>query len=215
MEKKKVRFTEATLSKMERDFGLIPDLNMQLPSFLNWQAEAATQKINDYEKRILSHLQRTLRIGVAGWNEVELESKFIAPLFSFANFDDGRISYFMERSLKAEINGVELFGNVDGIIARGRQEPELPLFCMQEFKRSQDNSGRADGQALAAMLVAQALNENKLPVYGLFIVGVSWNFMVLEDKTYTVSETYSADGKGVYEIFKLLKALKVLILKEI
>jgi hypothetical protein len=64
------------------------------------------------------------------------------------------------------------------------------------------------------MLASQALNNDGKPIYGLFIIGVTWWFMVLEGKTFTTSASYGADGKDGLDIFKLLRALKVLILEK-
>lgn len=210
-----IQFSNATLPKLEALFNLKRNFEANLSSLIEWQKLASEQEVSEVDIQILIRLQQKLKIGGSGWNEVELESKFIAPLFTFADYDDGKIGYFMERFLEAKIGEKKLLGTVDGIISQGYLEPSLPYFCMQEFKRSQDNKGRADGQTLAAMLAAQALNENNFPIYGLYIVGVSWNFMVLEGNDYTISETYTADGKGIYDIFKMLKALKIIISEEI
>jgi hypothetical protein len=210
-----LKFADATLAVLEDTFGLRRDVKHESTTFLAWQRQATEEKISDYEAETLSRLQNPLILGVGGWNKVELESKFIAPLFNLAGFDDGTIGYFMERPLSAEVQGVRLFGTADGLIAKGVQDPKLPYFCLQEFKKGQDHKGRADGQALAAMLAAQALNENKMPVFGLFILGVTWHFMVLEGNTYTISPSYGADSKDLPDIFKMLKALKILIYKNI
>jgi len=37
--------------------------------------------------------------------------------------------------------------------------------------------------------------------------------MVLDKNNYAISQTYGADGDSIFEIFKLLKALKILIKK--
>lgn len=208
---KQLRFADATLSLLEKTFNLRQDFEYTLPAFLVWQTEAQKTALTETEVHWLKRLQAPLRRGASGWNEVELESKFIAPLFGLADFDDGEIGYFMERQLEVNYNNFKLYGTADGLIAKGVREPELPYFCMQEFKRSQDHSGSADGQALAAMLATQQLNQNNNPVYGLYVVGVTWYFMVLEEKTYVISKTYAADGEGIEDIFKMLKALKVLI----
>jgi hypothetical protein len=210
-----LKFADATLEQLNDIFGLARDFEFSLPAYQNWLAEAEKMKISDFETSNLKAIQPPLLRGVGGWNEVELESKFIAPLFNFAAIDDGTIGYFMERPLAAELQGVRLFGTADGLIAKGVEDPKLPYFCMQEFKRSQDHKGRANGQALAAMLAAQTLNENKLPIYGLYVIGSAWNFMVLEGKKYVISGTYAADRHDLTDIFKMLKALKILIYKNI
>jgi hypothetical protein len=209
---KEIKFSDATLPLLDDVFALKQDFDLALSSFLRWQEEAAKIEISELEAIMLQKLQTLLYRGAAGWNEVELESKFIGPLFNLSEIEDRTLGYFMERPLEAEFEEVKLYGTVDGLIAKGTQAPKLPYFCMQEFKRSQDNKGRADGQALAAMLAAQALNHGNMPIYGLFVLGVGWNFMVLEGKEYLVSKTFAADGEAIFEIFKFLKALKIRIL---
>lgn len=211
----KIKFSLATLSSLEKAFGLVRNFNQELPALLGLETMAKDIEISDFEQKNLEKLQKKLLIGAGGWNEVELESKFIGPLFGFADFDDGTVGYFMERSFKVTINDIELSGNVAGLIAKGTEDPEQPYFCMQEFKRSLESPGRPNGQTLAAMLAAQALNENKFPIYGLYVIGVTWHFMVLEGKEYTISKSYGADSEDLDDIFKMLKALKVIILKQI
>ena len=46
---------------------------------------------------------------------------------------------------------------------------------MQQF----DPNGDPAGQTLAAMLVAQVLNQHQQTIYGAYVVGSDWNFMVL------------------------------------
>lgn len=210
-----LKFSDVTLNELEDVLGLEQDFDFSLSAFSAWQEEASKIIISTHEAESLEILQRPLLRGVSGWNEVELESKFIAPLFMHSGIDDGTIGYFMERPLSVEVEGITLYGTADGLIAKGVRSPKLPYFCMQEFKKSQDHKGSADGQALAAMLAAQALNKNAFPIYGLYIVGPTWHFMVLDDKTYTISPSYGADSKDLTDIFKMLKALKVLIYKNI
>lgn len=210
---KKINFSEARLPLLRHTFNLTQDFSFQLEEFKIWLEKAQEENLSEAETNDLKRLQAPLLRAGRGWNEVELESKFIAPLFWLANIEDGNLGYFMERELSAEVEGILLSGNVDAMIAKGLEEPEAPYFCMQEFKRSQDPRGSADAQALAAMLAAQALNKNRRPVYGLFVIGMSWNFMLLQGKEFVVSTTYAADGKGLFDIFKMLKALKKLILR--
>jgi hypothetical protein len=66
---------------------------------------------------------------------------------------------------------------------------------------------------LAAMLVARELNQHNIPIYGLFVVGLVWNFTVLEGTQYCISHNYTADTEDVFQLFKMLKNLKQLIEK--
>jgi hypothetical protein len=97
------------------------------------------------------------------------------------------------------------------MIATGIREPDIPFFCMHEYKSSIDNEGNPDAQALAAMLVAREQNGNKKPIYGLYIVGLIWNFMVLNSNEYCISKNYDSSQEEIYDIFRMMKALKVII----
>ncbi len=72
-----------------------------------------------------------------------------------------------------------------------------------------DPKGDPAGQALAAMLAAQDVNEHRRPIYGCYVVGDMWRFMLLQERAYCLSDSYSeTGGDGVFEIFRILKALK-------
>lgn len=86
---------------------------------------------------------------------------------------------------------------------------------MHKYKRSVENQGMPDAQVLAAMLTAQEINQNKNPIYGLYVVGLIWYFMVLENNHYTISKTHRADTDNVFILFKMLKNLKTLIEKQL
>jgi hypothetical protein len=116
------------------------------------------------------------------------------------------VRLFLERSLSGIVGDYELSGIVDGLIATGFREPDIPLFCLHEYKRSVDNQGSPDAQALAAMLVTREKNNNQKPIYGVFVVCSVWHFMILNGNEYFISKTYPAEE--IFAIFKMLKALK-------
>jgi hypothetical protein len=86
---------------------------------------------------------------------------------------------------------------------------------LHEYKRSVENQGTPDAQVLAAMLVAREQNQNKLPIYGLFVVGLDWYFIVLKNNEYCISRTYHADNEEIFAIFKMMKSLKQIIHAEL
>ena len=200
-------FKEWNLSALDKAFGL-----KQI-----WQSDLLTQwqkipcKISRSDRAHLSKLQKSIALGGQCWNETELENKFISPLIVLADIDDEKIGYFLERPLSAQIGEYQLSGIVDGMIATGFREPNRPFFCMHEYKRSIENQGMPDAQALAAMLAAREINQNQMPIYGLYVLGLTWHFMVLEGNQYCISQTYSADTDDVFTLFKMLKNLKQLI----
>ncbi len=208
-------FKEWTLTKLDNTFGIRQILDMNYPLLKKWQDLAKTLEITAYEEQQLLDLQKPLQWGGKGWNEFELENKFISPVFMVAKFDDQTIGYFLERHLSGTVGEYELSGIVDGMIAKGFRDPDKPFFCMHEYKRSVENAGQPDAQALVAMLVVQADENGRKPVYGLYIVGLIWNFIVLNEKEYCISKSYNAEDGEIFDIFRMLKALKHIIKTEL
>jgi hypothetical protein len=204
---RKATFKEWTLTKLDKVFGLRQIEQCQLMT--EWQG--LQSEITDVEKYMLNLLQLPLAWAGKAWNEVELENKFISPLITLVEFDNRKMSYFLERSLQGTVGEYELSGIVDGIIATGSREPDIPFFCMHEYKRSVDNEGNPDAQALAAMLVAREQNNNDKPIYGLYIVGLIWNFMILNGSEYCISKNYDSSQEEIFDIFRMMKGLKVII----
>jgi hypothetical protein len=44
-------------------------------------------------------------------------------------------------------------------------------------------------------------------------MGKVWNFITLKNNEYTISKSYAADDEEIFEIFKILKALKNIIIE--
>ncbi|MDQ7091818.1 MAG: hypothetical protein Q9M50_14475 [Methylococcales bacterium] len=204
-------FKEWDLDKLEDTFGLTQVWESNLMT--EWQTKSI--EIEQADQVILLRLQKSLIRGGRSWNEVELENKFISPLIMLADIDDDQIAYFLERPLTHILGDYQLSGIVDGMIATGVRNPHQPYFCLHEYKRSIENQGTPDGQVLVAMLVARELNKNKMPIYGLFVVGLVWNFIILKGNEYCISNAYVADNKAIFSIFKMIKALKKIIEAEL
>jgi hypothetical protein len=202
--KMKSNFREWTLDKMDEAFGL--DQVRTLPILTEWIA--FPYELDDYERRYLHQLRETYFLGGDDWNEAELENKIISPLFVFAQIDNKKFAYFLERELAITIDDYELSGKVDGMIATGFRNPKKPYFCMNEYKRATDPNGDPKGQALVAMLVAQKLNDNKQPILGSFIVGRHWCFMALVGTEYAISNSLACDDDEIYDIYRVLKGLR-------
>lgn len=204
----KLRFGECTLTQLDRRFGVRPSLSNSI--FDQWLKSPI--KLTRTERNKLQELRETLMLNVNGWNEQELSLRFIGPLLSLVNFMEFyRFNLFAQRYIKAEIDNVELYGEPDTIIATGYREPEIPMFAFTEYKRLVDPQGDPAGQTLAAMLVGQALNGNQQPVYGCYVIGSDWRFMLLDGKHYLISRDYSALSDEIYDILRILKALRVII----
>lgn len=205
-------FREWTLDKIDEAFGLRQVFEMDTLT----QLITSSYELNDFEKYYISTLQEHFKYGGDDWNEVELENKFISPMIVLAFKPNERYAYFLERDLSVQIDNYELSGRVDGLIATGFRNPKKPYFCLNEYKKGTDPTmdianGDPKGQALIAMLAVQQLNHDDSPIYGCYVIGRDWYFMVLENKQYSISRDYSCVTQEVFEIYKILKNLNAKI----
>jgi hypothetical protein len=102
------------------------------------------------------------------------------------------------------------------MVASGRREPEQPYFAFQEYKKELDPNGDPAGQALAAMLVGQAMEDEPKVMYGCYVVGSIWKFITLDtNNTYSLSNGYEALNDDIFDIFRILKNLKDIVIERI
>ncbi len=210
METKKIKFSDCRSEFIEDTFQIVQVRNHEILD--NWLQQKNNIKIDNIETTLLDRYKEILIDNVRTWIERELTEYFIAPLFALVNFNTDKFKLFCRR-ISATIDEIELYGEPDAIIATGRYSPKLPFFCLNEYKRQEENRGDAAGQALAAMLATQEQNKNDKPVYGIYVVGKYWHFMILKDKQYAISKAYVADDKEIFDIYKILKALKNIIME--
>ncbi len=200
-------FKEWTLAKLEKTFHIKQvRTDPILDDWLNGQAD-----ISDFERQVLLKFQEKLTLNVHDWNEVELGYNFIGPVLALVDYTTEKCNFFAERSFNGIVDDIEMGGKPDGMIASGFREPEKPYFCFQEYKKNLDPEGDPAAQALAAMLVAQEINEHHHPIYGCYVIGASWYFMTLREKEYCMSVGHLATRDDVFDIFRVLKVLKQII----
>lgn len=208
----KLYMNNMTQQKMYKLFGLrrvnqLPDLEewlTNLPDLTSFQREVA----QFYQQRLLENID--------SWNEQELSLGFIGPIINLIPFKiPYKLNFFAQRQLTATIGQYELIGRPDGMIASGNFEPEHPYFSFHEYKKDVDSSGDPIAQNLAAMLVGQQQNGNEQPVYGCYVVGRLWYFMVLKGKEYAISKDFSASQEDIFSIVSVLAALRTILLKRI
>jgi hypothetical protein len=203
-------FRECNLKFLEKTFGL-EEVDSLVPLSVWLDSEIV---ITEFEKASLLHLRQVLDFNVHAWNEYELDSHFIGPVFTLVNFSSKKFNHYSQRFLKGTIDNYELFGKPDGIVSSGRREPENPYFAFQEYKRELDPDGDPAGQTLAAMLVGQSFNDDPLiPIYGCYINGSIWKMMMLSGKEYAITNGLNALTDDIFNIFKMLKVLKEIIKK--
>ena len=124
---------------------------------------------------------------------------FITPILNIIKIGRSNVyKLFAQRNISAQVTnkkGVtdKLGGRVEIMVAMGIQNPRHPYFFVHEYKPL-NKSTPADplGQLLAAMIVAQVTNADAQPIYGLYVMGAAWRFVVLDGKTFGDSKPYEA-----------------------
>jgi hypothetical protein len=61
------------------------------------------------------------------------------------------------------------------------------------------------------MLAARALNKSAYPIYGCYVVGRNWFFVVLEEAIYAESLAFDATQDDIFQIFTILRNAKNII----
>ncbi|MBK9460560.1 MAG: hypothetical protein IPN94_14310 [Sphingobacteriales bacterium] len=201
-----INFNDCSLGGLEDKFALQPQRT--LSSLTNWLA--TNSSLIDAHQIVLKQLTQILSDNAAHWNEQDLSMHFIGPMFSLVGFTErSRFNLFAQSSLTGIVDGVTLTGRVDELIASGFRIPKVPFFAFNEYKKEMEYKGDPAGQALAAMLVGQSLNDNTKPIYGCYVIGSIWRFMTLEAKRYAISKSYDGtDFEDACQILRILFQLK-------
>ena len=63
------------------------------------------------------------------------------------------------------------------------------------------------------MLVAREAAQRRHAVHGVYVVGEYWHFMALQQDDYCISKSFAADDEEIFDIFKILKALKAILIE--
>ncbi len=200
-------FSKWTIAEVEEQF----NLNFCKEHHLLHQWIDSPVELASVEETLLQELRDKLTDHVWDWNEEELKGKFIFPLLMAVNFDDEQYQSFIEREIAVEIENDRLAGTVDFFVATGKRYPKHPYFFIHEFKKEHDSSGDPFGQLLITMVAAQKLNNDGKPVYGCYVMGRLWFFVVLDNQEYTTSLAYDATKEEIREIFAVLKKMKGII----
>ena len=157
--------------------------------------------------------EATWRIG--SWNEDEYKFFFISPFLKLVDFYTPYYSPFTQRpmSLLYDNGTKKTEGRVEWMLAQGRDYPIAPHFFLHEYKPEKRRDNDPLGQVLIAMVCAQQQNQDDKPVYGMFVNGRNWFLVVLQGKTYAVSNPYVITSNDIFDLFAVLEFLKVEMIK--
>jgi hypothetical protein len=203
-------FSSWDTDDLERAFGLRRVLDF--PLLQEWMHVPAA-KLDDSTMAQLELRREQLDLYADSWNEDELKFHFIAPLVTLVNFsiEEHNIHAFTQRNLAAVVNDIELSGRVDFVVATGKTKPIQPFFFLHEYKKEFAGNSDPRAQLLAEMLAARELNQMDYPMYGCYVVGRMWFFVVLEGAVYAQSSALLASDADIYLVFAILREAKAII----
>ena len=211
-------FEKWTWEEVELTFGVKRVDSMPL---LNDWLKANEPPTTDFEKTTLNRNLERLKIMADNWNEDEIKFFFVSNIVSLVDFfKRGVYSSFTQRTLSVKLidvnkNEVALRGRVEFLVAAGTQNPRQPFFFLHEYKPTYKTTPSDPlGQLLVSMLATQTLNIQERPLYGVYVVGKLWQFVLLDKNEYAVSSSFDAtDETDLFKIFSILKQCKIYIEK--
>jgi hypothetical protein len=181
--------------------------------FENWLGAGQDNDFapTETERKSLDDNGKLLLKEVKNWNEDELKFFFIGPLLNLVNFYSPHFKPFTQRTLNITHETFSTSGKVDYMIAKGKSIPRQPYFCLHEYKQENRRDNDPLGQLLIGMLAVHEANEPKIPIYGCYVSGRNWFFVLLEGDKYCLSNAYNAADTAIYQIFSILKKCRSLI----
>jgi hypothetical protein len=188
-------------------FQLVRVKNAKTPEMERW-ISVPPPLLDMVEQGIFDRILPLAIRDIDRWNEEDLKMNFISQILPLGHvFSNGRYSNFYEKTIAAVVDGIPLSTKTDFMVATGiLNKPKNPYFHFHEYKPQINPSGEPMAQLLEALLIAQAKNNNGKPIYGAQIIGQSWSFVTLLDKTYCVSKTYnSTDHDDLLSIIAILR----------
>ncbi len=192
-------------------FGLIKT-KLTAPLLIEWLD--ATTTLNEVETVIFNHINKEAIQWIEVWNEEDLKMNFIAFVIQLSHLNShDTIRTFFEKTVEATVEGHYLKVKSDFMIAKGVLDMvKVPYFHFQEYKKDKDPNGDPNAQLIEAFLIAQEKNKNGKPMYGLYVIGRFWYFVVMEGKSYCVSKAYdSTDKEDLLQIIAILRKFRVIL----
>jgi hypothetical protein len=169
-------------------------------------------QVSEEETAFLSKLIQKHKTRMAFYMEEDLKAKYIIPILNMVDFMVAPVTDWYDSTLSGMVNGVEMKGFADFMVATGFDEAKKPYFFIQEFKPSVPDRN-PEVQLLAELLVAIEKNNTNI-MRGGYIIGRNWKFLILEKISenqfeYFVSNQFdSLDLAELKQIYVILQAVK-------
>ncbi len=206
-------FQEWCEGELIETFNLRRIADRQTPLMQEWlQVDFPTLNIPEQYNFDKTHKRAVNQI--SGWNEEDLKMKFIGPVLELGHLlDENGLIGFFDRIIAAEVDGIPLRVKADFMLAKGTLNVlKKPFFHFQEYKPTINPTGEPMAQLLEAFLIAQAQNNNDMPLYGAEVIGRQWSFVIMEGKEYCISKLYdSTDRESLLKIIAILRKFKEIL----
>lgn len=203
-----------------------------IKSFKDWQYEEVEQAFGLTRLRTLPFLEEIKKLSMPNnhehrvtlekyrlelfdfidtWNEDEYKFLFIGPYFKLIDFNSPYFKVFTQRPMSVTYDNdtKTSSGNVEFMLAKGKQIPQKPHFFLHEYKPEKNRDNDPLGQLLIAMVAAQKLNQDDKPIYGIYVNGRNWFIVVLENKNYAASLAFDVTSDDIFDLYAVLAALKL------
>ena len=199
--------------------------NISIEDLLQFFQISQSDKILEFSKeenisreveKVLKNLIEQNRNYIDDYLEEELKMLFIAPILNLVNFQCDNFRAWLERDFSYNFDEVEIFGKPNFMLAKGRFQPEKPIFFLQEYKKSLPN-GNPKWQLISEMIIAIVKNGGG-EVFGSYVVGQYWHFVKMwregEEYIFSISESFnSLKFQELQTIYTNLQAIKSLYCK--
>lgn len=218
---KKEKIDEATKqsSKSWREGELIKAFKLNCitvaptPLMQEW-LDVQAPEFNIYEQYIFDKTFLKAQQSLRGWSEEDLKMKFISPVLELGQInDDNQVIGYFDKIISATIDDIKLVVKSDFMLAKGILDVyETPFFHFQEYKPYKNPSGDSMAQLLEAFLIAQEMNQNGKPIYGVDIMGANWQFVVMQGREYCIAQPLSSiDRDDLLKIIAMLRKFRYIL----
>jgi hypothetical protein len=168
-------------------------------------------ELNNIEKINFDKIINRALEEIENWNEEELKMYFISDIIDLSNFQSTKtIRSMFDRPIEATVDNIHLKVKPDFTMAKGIMDLiQSPYFHFHEYKKDKEASRDPLGQLLKAFLIGSEINQNGKPLYGAYIIGRYWYFVVYENnisRDYCVSPSY--DSTKEHELLQIIAILR-------
>jgi hypothetical protein len=199
-------FKDWQYEEVEQEFGLT---RLRTVPFLE---EIKTIKLpqDHFQRETLERYRLELFDFIDTWNEDEYKFLFIGPYFKLVDFNTPYFKVFTQRPMSVSYdNDTKITsGNVEFMLAKGKQIPQKPHFFLHEYKPEKNRDNDPLGQLLIAMVAAKKINQDDKPIYGIYVNGRNWFIVAMINKSYAVSLAYDVTSDDIFDLYAVLVFIK-------